>query len=53
MGISDNVIKISACLASPLNWRKNYLHFTKSPFQDLVLHYDYLEIPTFIPEQME
>ena len=55
MDISDNVIKISACLASPLNeWRKNYLHFTTSPFQDLVLYYDYLEIqPHLFQEQME
>ena len=45
LGISDNVIKISACLASPLNeWRKNYLQYTTSKFADIVLHYDYLEI---------
>lgn len=45
LGISDNVIKISACLASPLNeWRKNYLQYTTSKFADIALHYDYLEI---------
>lgn len=45
LGISDNVIKISACLASPLNeWRKNYSQYTTSKFADIVLHYDYLEI---------
>ena len=53
--ISDNVIKISACLASPLNeWRKNHLHLTTSPFQSLVSHYDYLEIqPHDFEEQRE
>ena len=45
LGISDNVIKISACLASPLNkWRKNHLQYTTSKFADIALHYDYLEI---------
>lgn len=45
LGISDNVIKISACLASPLNeWRKNYLQYSTSKFADIALHYDYLEI---------
>ena len=45
LGISDNVIKISACLASPLNeWRKNYAQYSISKFADIVLHYDYLEI---------
>ena len=45
LGISDNVIKISACLASPLNeWRKNHLQYSTSKFADIVLHYDYLEI---------
>ncbi len=55
MGISDNVIKISACLASPLNeWRKNYLHLSTSPFQELLSHYDYLEIqPHDFEEQKE
>lgn len=41
-GISDNVIKLSACLASPLNSpevQKNVEEFVK-----LVKHYDYLEI---------
>ena len=45
LGISDNVIKISACLASPLNeWRKNHLQYSTSKFADIALHYDYLEI---------
>ena len=45
LGISDNVIKISACLASPLNeWRKNYVQYSTSKFADIAFHYDYLEI---------
>ena len=45
LGISDNVIKISACLASPLNeWHKNHLQYSTSKFADIALHYDYLEI---------
>lgn len=45
LGISDNVIKISACLASPLNeWRKNYVQYSTSKFADIALRYDYLEI---------
>ena len=45
LGISDNVIKISACLASPLNeWYKNHLQYSTSKFADIALHYDYLEI---------
>ena len=45
LGISDNVIKISACLASPLNeWYKNHLQYSTSKFADVALHYDYLEI---------
>lgn len=53
--ISDNVIKISACLASPLNeLRKNYLDKTTSPFHKLILHYNYLEIqPHNFLEQIE
>lgn len=42
LSISDNVIKTSACLASPLNYAKDIgdpdLYF------ELVKHYDYLEI---------
>ena len=45
LGISNNVIKISACLASPLNeWYKNHLQYSTSKFADVALHYDYLEI---------
>ena len=53
--ISDNVIKISACLASPLNeFRKNHLDETTSPFHKLLLRYDYLEIqPHYFLEQIE
>lgn len=53
--ISDNVIKISACLASPLNeLRKNHLDKTTSPFHKLILHYNYLEIqPHDFLEQIE
>ena len=48
LGISDNVIKISACLASPLNeWYKNHLQYTTSKFADIALHYDYLEIQAY------
>ena len=43
--ISDNVIKISACLASPLNeYRINHINETTSNFHKLLLHYDYFEI---------
>lgn len=40
LGISDNIIKISACLASPLN-RLNTGH---PRYEKLLKHYDYLEI---------
>ena len=55
LGISDNVIKISACLASPLNeWRKNYVQDSTSKFADIALHYDYLEIqPHDFEEQIQ
>ena len=43
LGISDNVIKISACLASPLNLHGENETRTNAPI-DLVRHYDYLEI---------
>lgn len=54
LGISDNVIKISACLASPLNeWRKRSA-MEDSPFAKLLQHYDYLEIqPHLFQEQIE
>ena len=39
-GISDNVIKISACLSSPLN----RLSAHSELYEKLVKHYDYLEI---------
>lgn len=40
LGISDNVIKISACLASPLN-KMSVRHPT---YEKLLKHYDYLEV---------
>lgn len=40
LGISDNVIKISACLASPLN----KLNISHPMYERLLKHYDYLEI---------
>lgn len=47
--ISDNVIKISACLASPLNkFRKEYSDLTTSPFHKLLTKYDYYEIQPHI-----
>src|SRR5574344_1476463 len=55
LGISDNVIKISACLASPLNkLRKDYIDYTTSNFHKLLQHYDYYERQYHnIPEQIE
>ena len=55
LNISDNVIKISACLASPLNeWRKNYVQYSTSKFADIAFHYDYLEIqPHDFEEQIQ
>lgn len=55
LGISDNVIKISACIASPLNeFRKEYSHLTISPFHPLLTAYDYLELqPHDFDEQIE
>ena len=43
LGISDNVIKISACLASPLNLHGENETRTSVPI-NLIRHYDYLEI---------
>lgn len=40
LGISDNVIKISACLASPLN-KMSVRHLM---YEKLLKHYDYLEV---------
>ena len=43
--ISDNIIKISACLASPLNkFRKEYAQWSTSKFHKLINKYDYYEI---------
>lgn len=42
LSISDNVIKTSACLASPLNFE--VVQNDREVFQRLVKHYDYLEV---------
>lgn len=52
LNISDNVIKLSACLASPLNAKEVQQNFAQ--FEKLVKHYDYLEIqPHDCDEQRE
>ena len=49
LGISSNVIKISACLASPLN----RMSITHPMYERLLKHYDYLEIQAHDhPEQV-
>lgn len=49
LNISKNVIKISACLASPLN----KVDIKNPIYEELVRHYDYLEIqPHDHPEQI-
>ena len=55
LGISDNVIKISACLASPLNaWRQSKDHELNRKIKSIAQHYDYLEIqPHDFDEQRE
>lgn len=40
LGISDNVVKISACLASPLN----KMPFSHPKYEKLARHYNYFEI---------
>lgn len=50
LGISDNIITTSACLASPLN----KLQMTHPRYDELVQKYDFLEIqPHNYPEQIE
>ena len=50
LGISDNIIKTSACLASPLN----KLSEDNPWYEKLLQHYDYLEVqPHNHPEQIE
>ena len=46
LGISDNVIKISACLASPLNElrKREDAHEEHNAFDRIVQHYNYFEI---------
>ncbi len=49
LGLSDNVIRISACLASPLN----KLSITHPMYERLLRHYNYLEIQAHnCPEQV-
>lgn len=49
LGLSSNVIKISACLASPLN----KMNITHPMYERLLRHYDYLEIQAHdYPEQI-
>ena len=49
LGLSGNVIKISACLASPLN----RMEITHPMYERLIKHYDYLEIqPHDHPQQV-
>lgn len=44
LNISDNIIKISACLASPLNNYPKSENADKKLFEKILLKYDYLEI---------
>ena len=44
LNISNNVIKISACLASPLNHYRNSKTYDESTYQQLLKAYDYYEI---------
>lgn len=47
LNISDNVIKISACLASPLN------RYEGDKLESLIKHYDYLEVQPHINSQRQ
>lgn len=49
LGISDNVIKTSACLAGPLH----KLDFSNPYFMRLLQHYDYLEVQPHIAEEQK
>lgn len=50
LGISENIIKTSACLASPLN----RVSVNDPVYEKLVKHYDYLEIqPHLLQEQID
>lgn len=44
LNISDNIIKISACLASPLNKYREVDGFNKDIYLKLLQKYDYLEV---------
>lgn len=50
LNISDNIIKTSACLGSPLN----HLETNDPVYEKLVKHYDYLEIqPHLLQDQID
>ena len=55
LGISNNVVKISACLASPLNaWRQSNDNELNRKIKSIATHYDYLEIQAHnFEEQIE
>lgn len=53
LNISDNIIKISACLQSPLNRYKNSKTFSEDMLDKLLRHYDYYEIQYHGGEQIE
>ena len=48
LNISDNIIKISACLASPLNKYKEIENFDKNIYLKLLKKYNYLEVQPHI-----
>ena len=55
LGLSDNVITTSACLASPLRrYNESVEDFDKDRYEQLVHRYDYLEVQYHnCPEQVE
>ena len=53
LNISDNIIKISACLASPLNEYKNVENFDKDLYLKLLQNYDYLEVQPHINSESQ
>ena len=50
LNLSDNIIKISACLASPLNQMRNDKN-NIDVYKKLCNHYDYFEIQPHINSQ--
>ena len=53
LNISDNIIKISACLASPLNEYKNTENFDKNLYLKLLKKYDYLEVQPHVNSEAQ